>query len=281
MANLERLASSTLTGVLTGPNGSAAKRKPQTIARSAESPNATGCPQCDDTRYVQTSPEQHGSYKACPTCEADFGRGVPARLRRVSGLWLGDARTPSDFDTYRFDQWSLTPNGPDGFEGKRSAMLAAAQDFAADQSDSVLSFVGDTGAGKSFLLKGIAIALVERMEHVVYTTGRRLIAEMKAAFDGKQDHRGEPISPEIVRKEYVEDIPWLVIDEMLATAEMTQWELGMMDQLLCERLDLRRPTAIGTNADGGELPPRVWSRMNYGDVISTKGMPDIRIKDAR
>jgi DNA replication protein DnaC len=113
--------------------------------------------------------------------------------------------------------------------------------------------VGGSGLGKTHLLRALGYAQCQRGHRVLFTTLAALVNRLSAAEATKTLHRALKVyqSPSV-----------LLIDE-IGYATLRQPESHLLFQVLSNRYDRKRPTAITTNRVFGE-----WNQIFADDAVA-------------
>ena len=113
--------------------------------------------------------------------------------------------------------------------------------------------VGGSGLGKTHLLRALGYAQCQRGHRVLFTTLAALVNRLSAAEATKTLHRTLKVyqSPSV-----------LLIDE-IGYATLRQPESHLLFQVLSNRYDRKRPTAITTNRVFGE-----WNQIFADDAVA-------------
>ncbi len=113
--------------------------------------------------------------------------------------------------------------------------------------------VGGPGLGKTHLLRALGYAQCQRGHRVLFTTLATLVNRLSAAEATKTLHRALKVyqSPSV-----------LLIDE-IGYATLRQPESHLLFQVLSNRHDRKRPTAITTNRVFGE-----WNQIFAADAVA-------------
>lgn len=256
------------------------------------------CPTCGDERLVLVPDGLSARAVRCPTCEAECplcgGVGFTfttdengyetARPCACSSVGrridlLNRARLPGRYAEATFTTFRSDKNK--SLQSAHSNAFKFAREFR--EGDRGLLYWGTPGAGKTHLLvsilrylaakRGIAVRFVEFVH---------LLSDLKARF-GNADQSGDPLADLV-------EVPVLAIDE-LGKNRGTEWEMGVLDELISKRYNANRTTLFATNLspqvrEGKESLPermgeRISSRINEMCHIEHLNAPDYRKVKAR
>lgn len=227
------------------------------------------CALCDGVGYT-FSRDELGYEQAKPcTCQSTE--------RRID--LLNRAQLPARYSDASFPS----------FRAGHSPSLKAAQSLAFRfvkeyrEGDRGLLFWGPPGSGKTHLIVAMLRYLsVNRGVAVRYIEFVHLLSQLKARFNDPAA-KGDPLE-DLVR------IPVLAIDE-LGKNRGTDWEMGVLDELISKRYNANRTTLCATNlsplqAEGRDSLPervgeRIASRLNEMCWVQQVEAPDYRIIKAR
>lgn len=120
-----------------------------------------------------------------------------------------------------------------------------------------LVFIGDVGAGKTFLLECIANALIEKMHYVVFSTAFDLNKTMINAFGVPFGERQSLLSP-------IFECDLLIIDDLGSEPVLKNSTIPNLFTIINERQRNNLPTIVSTNLNYEEIQTR------YGDRIMSR-----------
>jgi DNA replication protein DnaC len=159
------------------------------------------------------------------------------------------------FDIFDFRYYSRTrKDGEKGITYHESAKRAynAAREFTScflkGEANEGLIFIGQVGAGKSFLACCIANALLEEGREVLFIAVPDFLDEIRATYD--EEAHVEHSERELLG--LAKSIPLLILDDLGAFI-YTEWARQKIYSILSHRLNHRMPVVITTNVALEEL----------------------------
>lgn len=120
-----------------------------------------------------------------------------------------------------------------------------------------LVFIGDVGAGKTFLLECIANELINQMHYVVFSTAFDINKTMINAFNTTFSERETLLSP-------IFESELLIIDDLGSEPIMRNSTIPNLFTIINERERNNLPTIYSTNLDYDEI------KSKYGDRITSR-----------
>lgn len=120
----------------------------------------------------------------------------------------------------------------------------------------VLLIYGGHGNGKTHLSRGAMMAAGERGVRGRYYTVRRLMADLREAMDAKVTTRSADAIINTVKQ-----VPFLVLDELGTEDPRSDWQAGVLEDIINHRYDAGLSTFLIANKDIKELPPAILSRL--------------------
>lgn len=195
------------------------------------------CPICHDTGY------DNGSHCACLTAK------VKAALAKQCGLQNNL-------------QYSFATSDPKLVESDSSLKkaYAVAQKYVANFPNFKypnLVFVGNVGAGKTYLIQCIANALIERGNYVTFSTAFDLNRTIQNSFGTNPQEREAMLAPF-----FESDL--LIIDDLGSEPIIKNVTLENLFCVINERQSRNLPIIISTNLNLEELQER------YGDRLASR-----------
>ena len=121
----------------------------------------------------------------------------------------------------------------------------------------LLLLYGGHGNGKTHLARGALMAAADRGVHGRYYTVRQLMSVLREAMDLKlQQSRSVDAIITIIK-----GLPFLVIDELGTEDPKSDWQAGVLEDMINFRHDNMLETVLVTNKDITELLPGIVSRL--------------------
>ncbi len=224
-----------------------------------------GCPLCDDTGY-QISVDSETGYEAvapCPCQAADH------RIEQFNRATLPSRYTDATLMSFK-------PGRDRGLINARAKAHKFANEFVPGARG--MLYHGPCGTGKTHLLVAILRHLaVKRGVRVRFIEFIHLLADLKARF-GDPNRVGDPLADLV-------QVPVLAVDE-LGKGRGTEWELGVLDELISKRYNAGRTTLFTTNlnptlAEGRDsLRERVGERV-FSRLVEMCAFEPLRGRDYR
>ena len=195
----------------------------------AECANCQGEP-CQKRRQKywvpQIKPDGRGSWYT-PGARCKIGQ-----LRCLKTL-SGKCKIPALYTTMTFDDYLITP------DNKRAVKIA--KWFVAEKPQKSLYFYGECGTGKTFLASLISKNFVLDRKDVIFGDVPSLLEEIKRTFNNPTQNSGA------ILDRYC-DCDLLVLDD-LGAGQITQWNVGIIYQIVNARYGANKPTIITSNFD--------------------------------
>ena len=196
-------------------------------------------------------------------CEVWYKECLPRQCRK--------AGIPGKYAARTFGDYEVTA------DNNRAVKMA--RWFLDDKRDKWLYFYGGAGTGKTFLASLIARQYVMRSEGVVFGDVPLLLSELKRTFNNAE------LSTESLLDRYCQS-RLLVLDDVGA-GQATEWNVGIVYQIINARYNNELPTIITSNYDLNNLgrrfasgddysAQRIISRLNEMCVLGFLGTKDRR-----
>lgn len=242
-----------------------------TVARATRCPTCYAvCPLCEGTGYMFA--EDARGYEVARPCACV---GVDKRIDLLNRARLPGRYADATFTSFKSDAKNKS------LQAAHNNAFKFAREFR--ESDPGLLYWGACGTGKTHLLVSILRYLaVKRGIAVRYVEFVHLLSDLKARF-GDPEQTGDPLADLVA-------VPVLAIDE-LGKNRGTEWELGVLDELISKRYNANRTTLFATNLspqvrEGKESLPdrmgeRIISRLNEMCVLEHLNASDYRKIKAR
>ncbi|MCI8331629.1 MAG: ATP-binding protein [Clostridiales bacterium] len=197
----------------------------------------------------------------CPLCEDRGFKGTQMCSCFKKALTLAALETSglgSLLKTQSFESFDLAfYQGEDRKNAEQILSLCRqyAANFTLEKAEN-LTFIGNTGLGKTHMSTAIAKVVIEKGFDVVYETAQNIVSafeEEKFSYDKQGAKKTE--------KYMLCDL--LIIDD-LGTEAQTQFTVSFIYNMMNTRINNGKKTIISTNLDHDEL------RKRYGDRIASR-----------
>lgn len=152
-------------------------------------------------------------------------------------------------------------------------MLDVARAFVTNPQGWLL-YSGPNGTGKTHLAAAIANAMRAQNKVCLFLTSVRLLSYIREAFDPQREKDNDWLSYS-QRVEAIQKAPVLVVDD-LGAEKPSAWVSEQLFVLFNDRMVNRRPTVITTNLRGGDLEPRLASRLRNVAVVTIVDCTGVR-----
>ena len=146
---------------------------------------------------------------------------------------------------YKFYYW----------DDSNAEILAVWKWYTEIYPESWLYIYGGCGVGKTALASLIGRELIERGKQVIFCENQELLNELKASFDDEQ------VSTSMVMGMY-QTCEVLILDD-IGLGLLSDWGVGILEQLINERYNSNLRTIITANYDLEELEERLSSGDKY------------------
>jgi DNA replication protein DnaC len=214
----------------------------QTSTSLGRIPYSPVCATCEDFRWVHRL-DEHGNWPKreqpgfgkldpCPDCTAttvaEAEAAKTASLFNGAGFSGVKVKSLEDFDTAR--QATL--------KGRTAAELALRSivEWAGGGGPQFLLLTGGTGVGKTHLSEGAAAMVIERGDPIVYVIWADFVFGFRENLDERHEH---------MRR--LRDAEYLILDEILAARDTTQFLTDELQDLLGHRTHFNKPTLLAGN----------------------------------
>ncbi len=132
-----------------------------------------------------------------------------------------------------------------------------AEDYAAEVMDGRNLYIhGGVGTGKTMLAAAVAIKLLDKGEHVCFTSARNILTAVRAAFKWDYDPLTEYVAARV-----------LVLDD-LGKESPTDFALEQIFNLVDERSARMVPTIVTTQYKPSELIERLAKNGDYDTAVA-------------
>jgi len=132
--------------------------------------------------------------------------------------------------------------------------VAMAKWFIAEKPDCGLYYFGACGSGKTFLAAIIAQEFIKDLQSVVFGDVPALMEELKRTFDKNPQ---QETSQDILDEFKMCDL--LVLDD-IGAGQITEWNVGVLYQIINERYASGKPVIITSNFSPDELEARLRTK---------------------
>lgn len=205
------------------------------------------CDKCHDMKFMYRVVNGNPDYSQvipCPRCSIWTKE---EREKRLAVAGIPAVRQTENLSTFRFVE-----GADEAFEAAR----AIGEGFTCDEDGKkrptpwkMLLIYGGHGNGKTHLARGAMMAAADRGLHGRYYTVRQLMADLRGAMD-----KADIISS-------LKALPFLVLDELGTEDPKSDWQAGVLEDIINYRHDNMLETVLVTNKDITELLPGIASRL--------------------
>lgn len=163
-------------------------------------------------------------------------------------------------------------------KGAEKAYKAALAFVSGKAQHHFITFVGETGRGKTHLALGIGWHWLENnLGLVKYWQVESLLDDLRHGFNADTEEKMYHFD-ELMRR--IKIVSLLILDD-LGVEQSTPWARAKLDEIIDHRYINGLTTVITTNLDPGKLEPRVASRLREGVVAVLKCGDYRQIKGAK
>jgi DNA replication protein DnaC len=222
--------------------GDTLKQTPTKSTRSPASKSETSLPETT----LKSSPPLCARCKGSGNlsegyCECEKGQAGKARHLLVYAN-LPNAKEPKTFDNFQEQPYN-------------AAALAAAREFANGQSaNSVLTFWGPNGTGKSHLIEAIGRLMMTRGVWVKYAFSADLLDTLRASYSDDAEGGFEKAYGLYSR-------PAVLMLDDLGAEKSTEWAVEKLTRLIDDRYRQDRPMVVATNMTEAVMAERLSPRL--------------------
>ena len=164
---------------------------------------------------------------------------------------------PITFKTHRL-QTFLPPKGAE------RAYQAALAFVSGKAKHHFLTFVGETGRGKTHLALGIGWHWLENnLGLVKYWQVETLLDDLRHGFRADTDEKAQQFD-ELLKR--IKEVPLLILDD-LGVEQSTPWARAKLDEIIDYRYIREEKTVFSTNLAPAKLQDRISSRLQEGIVV--------------
>jgi len=164
---------------------------------------------------------------------------------------------PITFKTHRL-QTFLPPKGAE-------RAYQAALDFVSGKAKHhFLTFVGETGRGKTHLALGMGWHVLENnLGLVKYYQVETLLDDLRHGFRDDTDEKAQQFD-ELLKR--IKEVPLLILDD-LGVEQSTPWARAKLDEIIDYRYIRGEKTVFTTNLAPEKLQDRIAGRLQEGIVV--------------
>lgn len=210
----------------------------------------SNAPFCSDTEKQATEAERKTREEA-----AKIEKEKRRAERRVRDIEQNkdNSRIPEPIlERIPFDSFEVLPGNEEGFEAAKEFC------FNEDRDYWFLTLCGTPGTGKTHLAQDILIYELNSGRVCQYWQVADLLDYLRSSYDDKNKRYTDSMNN-------IKDTGVLVLDD-LGAEKMTEWAQEKLTQLIDYRYREYLDTIITTNCEPSELPSRISSRLQEGEV---------------
>lgn len=202
----------------------------------------------------------YGEHIPCRHCA---GWSPEERKRRIALMGIPEGRQQETLSNFRYR------------EGADDAFTAAEEMGSGKATWCILLLYGVHGNGKTHLARGAMLEAVQRHVEARYFTVRQLMATLRMRMDTGGG------TEELL--EAVKHLGFLVLDELGTEDPKSDWQAGVIEDIINHRYDHKMPTILIQNGDLEGLKtsfPGILSRLWDSETcrLILNGAPDYRPK---
>ncbi len=149
-----------------------------------------------------------------------------------------------------FENFNVTELNRPAWEAARTY----AKNFAAHRkSGRSLFLVGDTGRGKTHLAAAIVRELVRQGYRASFVVTIELLSDIRATYQSERKTESQVIQP-------LKDVDLLVLDDISALDQYSDWEKGKIYELINMRYEAEKPILVTSNKMVGWIKDRLGKK---------------------
>lgn len=221
------------------------------------------CRRCLDLEKIYQ--EQDGAITVSP-CTCVEKRRQEARKKQLETN-LATAGLRKKFRSRTFENFSVTELNRPAWE----AAKAYAQNFAAHRkTGKSLFLVGDTGRGKTHLAAAIMQEVVSQGYKAMFVVTIELLSDIRATYQSENKQEWQVLQP-------LKDVDLLVLDDISALDQYSDWEKGKIYELINMRYEAEKPILVTSNKMVGWIKDRLGKKVvdrlleMCGDFVPVNG----------
>ena len=188
-------------------------------------------------------------------------------------------------NTHRFDTFKVLDGTREGYRLAREFAFDAIGDESGDYDyenlgrHHFLTFIGDTGRGKTHLAFAIGWESIEHGDDVRYYQIESLLDTLRSSYGTPQNrnytHNFDDSGAYDKIMKTLKEVSVLILDD-LGAQKRSEWETAKLDELIDYRYVNEMDTVFTTNLELKHLTPRIASRLSEGNVIKLTTPADYR-----
>jgi DNA replication protein DnaC len=227
------------------------------LARSESIPDEPPppvCPICNGAVYQRYDvPVDDPRFGELVECECTQQKLADQRQR----LLLQRSQL-ADLQHFTFERWMEKYRGGTPPKQSPDAAYRAARQYADTLEINErpwLFLYGTKGTGKTHIAAAIGNLRIHRGQPAIFMVVPDLLDHLRATFSPSSEITYDDLF------ESLRNTPLLILDD-LGTQTASPWAQEKLYQLINHRYNRRLPTVITMNMEGGDIDPRLWSRIN-------------------
>lgn len=221
------------------------------------------CRRCLDLEKIYQ--EQDGVVVVTP-CSCVEKRRQEAEKKQLENK-LAAAGLRKKFRSRTFENFSITELNRPAWE----AAKAYASNFATHrQSGKSLFLVGDTGRGKTHLAAAVLREVVRQGYKAAFVVTIELLSDIRATYQSETKTEWQILQP-------LKDVDLLVLDDISALDQYSDWEKGKIFELINMRYEAEKPILVTSNKMVGWIKDRLGKKVvdrlleMCGDFVPVNG----------